>query len=135
MANVLLLVVQLVSLFLRNVRKHDDCPDGICEEPLAMAAVLSGQLQSPSVSFGFFDFYRIVRCVPMGRVLAVGKRIIELFRSCDHCPDGDCDFLHILGCLDLDEAVDIAKEILAIVRDSQICDGDGQEITLGQAAE
>ena len=135
MSNVLLLIVQLVSLFLRNVRKHDDCPDGICEEPLAVAAVLSGQLQSPSVSFGFFDMFRLLRCVPMDRVLAVGRRIFALFRDCERCPDGDCDFLDILGCFDLEEAVDIAKEILAIIQDSRICDGDGQEITLGQAAE
>lgn len=134
MSNVLLLIVQLVSLFLRNAKDHDDCPDGICEEPLGVASTLKMQLQNPSVGFGFFDVFRLLRCIPMDRVLAVGKRIVDLFKGCDRCPDGDCSFFDILGCLDLEEAVAIAKEVLAIIQDSRLCDGEGQEITLGQAS-
>lgn len=136
MSNVWMLVIQLVALFLRNAKNHENCPDGICEEPLQEAATLRAQIQRPSVSFGFFDIFKFLRCFPMDRVLAVGKRIVALFQNCDRCPDGDCSFFDILSCLDLKEAVDIAKEILDIIRDSQICDGEGdQEITLGQAAE
>ena len=135
MTNFLLLIVQIVSLFLKTARKHDDCPDGICEEPLATATTLTVQLQNPKVSLGFFDLFRLLRCVPMDRVVAVGKRIFALFRECDRCPDGDCNFFDILRCIDLAEAVDIAKEVLAIIRDSQICDDDSSddEITLGEA--
>lgn len=135
MSNFLLLIVQIVSLFLREVRKHDDCPDGICEEPLQLAASLKAQLTNPRVSFGFLDIYRFLRCVPMDRVLAVGKRLFNLFKDCDRCPDGDCDWFHILRCVDLQEAVDIAKEVLDIIRDSRFCDDDSSdgEITLGEA--
>lgn len=135
MSNVILLIVQLVSLFLRNARQHHACPDGVCDEPLATAATLKAQLKSPKVGFGFFDFFKLVRCVPVDRVLAVGKRLVELFKGCGKCPDGDCSFFDILGCLDLEEAVAIGKEILDIIRDSKLCDGDeSDEITLGQAA-
>lgn len=134
MGNVILIVIQLVSLFLRNVKEHKHCPDGICEAPLQAAATLRSQVQSPRVGFGIWDIMKFLRCFPMDRVFDVIKRVGALFRDCDKCPDGDCSFLDILSCLDLKEAVDIAKEVLDIIKDSQICDGDGnEEITLGQA--
>ena len=137
MSNVLLLIVNLISLFLKSVQTHEDCPDGICEEPLAVATTMDGQLRSAKVNVGFpmFDLIRMFRCVPMDRVVAVGKRIAAMFRDCDRCPDGECSFFDILGCLDLSEAVDIVKEVLAIIQDSRICEDDeSQEITLGAAA-
>lgn len=134
MNNFLLLIVRIVSLFLETVRKHDDCPDGICDEPIATAATLTAQLRSPKVSFGVFDLYRFFKCIPMDRVYAVGKRIFNLFKGCEKCPDDGCSFFDLLGCFDLTEAVSIAKEILAIISESRMCDGDdGGEITLGQA--
>jgi hypothetical protein len=135
MPNVWLVVIQLVMLFLRNVKDHENCPDGVCDEALAEGATLKTQLQSPGVSFGIFDMFRFLRCFPMDRVFAVMKRVVDLLKGCQQCPDGDCSLFDILSCLDLKEAVAIAQEILAIIRDSQVCDGDGgNEITLGQAA-
>jgi hypothetical protein len=134
MANMLVLLVKLLNLFLKSVSKHKDCPDGICEAPLSLAVSLESQLKSPNVSFGIFDLLSFLRCFPMDRVVAVGKRIVAVLKGCNSCPDGDCGFLDILGCLDLKEVVSICTEILAIIRDSQICKGDGgTEITLGQA--
>jgi hypothetical protein len=138
MSNVLLLIINMINLFLRSVQSHEDCPDGICEEPLATAGTLETQLRSPNVNVGIgvFDLVRLMRCIPMDRVAAVAKRIAGLFKECDRCPDGECSFFDILGCLDLGEAVDIVKEVLSIIQDSYICDGEGSdEITLGQAAE
>ena len=135
MSNFLLLMVQLVSVFLKTVRKHDDCPDGICDAPLADAAVLTAKLSSPKVSMGFLDMMSFLRCFPMARVFAVGKRIMALFQECKRCPDGDCSIFDILSCINLEEAVSIAKEVLDIIRDSQTCvDDDGTEITLGQVS-
>lgn len=134
MSQALLLLVKLLTLFLQTVSKHKDCPDGVCAAPLETAEQLSSQLQSPSVAFGIFDIFRFLRCFPMDRVLAVGKRIVALFGDCDKCPDGECSLFDLLGCIDLREAVAIVKEVLDIIRDSQVCDGDNdQEITLGEA--
>lgn len=133
MANVMLFVVQIVMLFLRNAKDHENCPDGVCDEPMALGNTLITQLNSPNVSFSPFSIFSFLRCFPMDRALQVGKRITALLSGCDRCPDGDCSFFDILSCIDLKEAVDIAKEILDIIKDSQICEGDGQEITLGEA--
>jgi len=133
MSNVLLLIVQLVMWFLNNVKSHEKCPNGVCEEALAVGATLRTELQSPNVSFGIFDMLRLLRCFPMDRVFAVAKRVIDLFKNCDRCPDGDCSFMEILSCIDLTEAVAIAKEILSIILSSRICDSGKFEITLGQA--
>lgn len=134
MSNALLLIVQLVSLLLRNVEKHDDCPDGLCSEPLSEAAAIKAQMKSPWLTFGVWDFLTFVQCVPMSRVMAVGKRIADVIKGCGQCPDGECSIFDILGCLDLKEVVSIAEEVLAIIRDSTICDDGDQKITLGQAA-
>lgn len=135
MSNMLVLLVQMISLFLRTTKKHENCPDGICDEPLALAASLETQLKSPKLSFGVLDLIGFLRCFPMDRVVAVGKRILAVFQGCDRCADGECSFFDILRCVDLKEVVSICQEILAIIRDSQICEGeDGAEITLGQAS-
>ena len=136
MSNLMLLVVQMVAVFLRTVRRHDDCPDGICDQPLLAAASLESQLRSPNVGFGVLDIFGFLRCFPMARVVAVGKRILALLQDCKKCPDGECSFFDILSCLNLEEAVSIAKEILDIIRDSQVCvDDDGFGITLGEAVK
>lgn len=134
MSNMLLLIVQIVMLFLRNVKDHEKCPDGVCDEPMDLGRSLSAQLISPNVSIGPFTIFRFLRCFPMDRVLQVVKRIMALLDGCDRCPDGDCTMWDILSCIDIKEAVDIAKEILEIIKDSQICEGDGKEITLGEAS-
>lgn len=134
MSNMLVLLVKMISLFLKSASKHKDCPDGVCDEPLALAASLESQLKSPNVSFGIMDLFGFLRCFPMDRVMAVGKRIVAVMQGCNRCPDGDCSFLDILSCVDLKEVVSICMEILAIIKDSQICKGDDDtEITLGQA--
>jgi hypothetical protein len=134
MSQALLLLIQLLNLFLRKAAIHKDCPDGACVAPLATAAVLSTQLQAPNVSFGIFDLFRFLRCFPMDRVLAVGKRIVAVFQGCGKCPDGECDFMDILSCIDLKEAIAIVTEIFAIIKDSQVCDdSSSNEITLGEA--
>lgn len=135
MSNFLLLMVQFVSVFLKTVRSHDDCPDGICDAPISEASDLTAKLQIPKVSAGIFDMINFFKCFPMARVLAVGKRIMVLFQECKKCPDGDCSIFDILSCINLEEAVSIAKEVLDIIRDSQVCvDDDGTEITLGQVS-
>lgn len=135
MSTVLLLIVQLVSLFLRTAKSHDKCPDGICDEPLKTAATLKAQLNAPNVSFSVFDLFGLLRCFPTDRVFAVVQRCFNLLKDCDRCPDGDCSFLDILSCIDIQEAIAIGKEILDIVRDSQVCDGEDGAITLGEAAK
>lgn len=135
MSNVLVFLVKMLNLLLKSASNHKDCPDGICAEPLALSASLETQLKSPNVSFGIFDLLSFLRCFPMDRVMAVAKRIAAVVKGCNRCPDGDCSFVDLLGCLDLKEVVSICMEVLAIIRDSQICKGDGgTEITLGQAA-
>jgi hypothetical protein len=134
MSQALLLVVSLLNLLLRNISKHKDCPDGLCVPALAASEKLTSQLQVPNLSFGVFDLLRFLRCFPMDRVMAVGKRIVAVFNGCDKCPDGECSFMDILGCVDLKEVIAIVTEILEIIRDSQVCDGgDSREITLGEA--
>jgi hypothetical protein len=134
MSQAILLIVQLLTLLLRTVAAHEDCPDGACRAPLDAAEELSVQLKSPAVTVGIFDLFRFLRCFPMDRVLAVGKRIVALFGNCDKCPDGECSFSDILKCLDLQEVISIVKEVIDIIRDSQICDGNSRnEITLGEA--
>lgn len=135
MANMWIMVVQLVILFLRNVKEHENCPDGVCDDALMSANELKADLKTENVTFGVFDLIRFLRCFPMDRVVDVFKRVVGLFQDCDKCPDGECSFWDLLSCFDLQEAVAIAQEILAIIRDSQICDGDGSEITLGEAAK
>lgn len=135
MPNMWMLVVQLVILFLRNVKEHENCPDGVCDDALLSANELKADLKTENVSFGVFDMIRFLRCFPMDRVFATFKRIVALFQDCDTCPDGECSFWDLLSCLDLQEAVAIAQEILAIIRDSRICDGANGEITLGEAAK
>jgi hypothetical protein len=134
MSNFLLFVVKLLGVFLNSVKRHDDCPDGICDAPLALADKLETGLRAPSLSFGVLDIFSFMRCFPMKRVVEVGKRIVALIQGCDKCPDGGCSFMDILSCINLEEAVSIVKEILDIIRDSQVCvDDEGFEITLGQA--
>jgi hypothetical protein len=134
MPNMWLVVIQLVMLFLRNAKSHENCPDGVCEEALAEGEALKAQVQSPNVSFGLFDTIRFLRCFPMDRVFAVFKRVVALLKGCQQCPAGECSFFDILSCLDLKEAVAIAQEVLAIIRDSRVCDSGRNEITLGEAA-
>lgn len=135
MSNVMLLIVQLVMLFLRSVKQHEDCPDGVCDEPMALGSTLVTQLGSPKVSISPFTIFKFLRCFPMDRVLQVAKRIMALLDGCGRCPDGDCTMWDILSCIDIKEAVDIAKEVFDIIKDSQICEGDGNEITLGEATK
>lgn len=134
MSQALLLIVNLLNLLLRNVAKHKDCPDGLCATALASSVDLASQLQAPNLSFGVFDLFRFLRCFPMDRIAAVGRRIVAVLNGCDKCPDGECTLMDILGCLDLKEVIAIVMEILSIIRDSQVCDGgDSREITLGEA--
>ena len=136
MSNALLWIVQIVSLFLRNARDRNDCPDGICDEPLATAEVLTSQLKEPTVDVGLFGIIRFLRCFPMDRVWDVVGRIKAMLEGCDRCPDGDCSFFDLISCIDIEEAVAIAKEVLSIIADSKFCiDGEGNdEITLGEVA-
>lgn len=130
----LLMLVKLLEAFLNTAKWHDDCPDGICDEPIALANTLESALNKPSVSFGVFDIFHFLRCFPVKRIVEVGKRIVALLEGCKKCPNGPCGFMEILGCIDLKEAVSIVKEILDIIRDSQVCiNGEGDEITLGEA--
>lgn len=134
MSPALLLILKLLKIFLNTVAAHEDCPDGLCVAPLASAEKLETQLQSPKLSVGVFDIFRFLRCFPMDRVLAVGKRVIAVLNGCGKCPDGECNIMDILSCVDLKEVVSIVTEIVDIIRDSQICDGDDKsEITVGQA--
>lgn len=134
MQSVFLLIVNLVLILLRYLRECDNCPDGVCDEPIAQAEQLKADLSKPNVSVGLFDLLRFLRCFPMDRVVAVGKRIVALVRDCQRCPDGECTFFDILSCLDLNELVEIVKEIISIIQDSTICDDSSNgEITLGQA--
>lgn len=135
MPNMWMLIVQVVVLFLQNLKKNENCPDGVCDEGLALGESLRSQLKSENVGFGLFDMVRFLRCFPMDRVFGVVKRVVALLQGCNHCPDGDCTFWDLLGCLDLKEAAAIAQEILAIIRDSRICEDGRGEITLGQATE
>lgn len=138
MPNALLLIVNALLLFLRNVKGHENCPDGICDEPLAEGAALAATVRAPAVGSrlgGIFDAIRFFRCVELDRVWAVWKRVQTLIAGCDRCPDGECNFLDLLSCIDLTEAVAIVREVLSIIQDSKFCiDDDQGEITLGQAA-
>lgn len=145
MSNGLLLIVQLIATLLRNLKDQDDCPDGLCDEPLAKAEELAAKLGKPTttvslpvevstVGFGFFDLFKLAQCVPVERIFAVVAEVRAILAECDRCPDGECSFLDLLTCVDLDRVVGVVKEILSIVEDSRICiDGDN-EITLGEAA-
>jgi hypothetical protein len=139
MGNVITWILQAIGLLLATIDKHGKCPDGICDEPLSLAATVSAQVSQPQVGSRIGDIFTMlnfVRCFPMSRVVAVAGRIGKLFRECDRCPDGGCSVFDLLGCLDLTELVSIIKEIISIIQDSQMCDdGDGNVITLGQAAE
>lgn len=131
----LLMLVKLLEVFLTSVKRHDDCPDGICDEPLKLAAKLESGLSTPNLAFSVFDIFSFMRCFPMKRVMDVGKRIVALLEGCKKCPEGGCSFMDILSCINLEEAVAIVKEILDIIRDSHVCvDDEGYEITLGQAS-
>ncbi len=131
----LLMLVKLLEVFLSTVKRHDDCPDGICDEPMALAVSLESGLNKPNLAFGILDIFGFLRCFPMKRVMEVGKRIVALLDGCKKCPEGGCSFMDMLSCIDLEEAVAIVKEILDIVRDSQVCvDDEGFEITLGEAS-
>jgi hypothetical protein len=135
MSPALLLIIKILKIFLNTVAKHEDCPDGLCVAPLAKAGVIESQLQTAKVAFGIFDIFSFLRCFPMDRVLAVGKRIVAVFRDCDKCPDGECNFFDLLSCVDLTEVVAIVTEIMDIISDSKMCDGGNgkSEITLGEA--
>ena len=133
MSNALVLIVTVLMQLLRLVQSRQDCPDGVCDEPLTAAESLRAELKTPSLTFGVWDFMKLVRCFPMDRVIAVVKRIGSLLKGCDRCPDGDCSFLDVIGCLDLTELVAIVREVISIIEDATICDGDDGEITLGQA--
>ena len=134
MSNGLLLFIQLLATFLRSVKDRDDCPDGLCDEPLAKAGSLAAKLAKPTVGFGVFDLFRLTQCVPMDRVFAVVQEVRSILSECDRCPDGDCTFFDLIACVDLERVVGVVREILSIVEDSRICIEGDQEITLGEAA-
>lgn len=152
MSNSLFFIVSLLATLLRNLRTHGDCPDGLCDEPLAKADALSLKLCQPSVgatpspaaamlpdatAASWFillisNLGAIIQCAPRDRIFAVIRRFSAVWAKCDRCNDGDCSIFDWLTCVDAREVVSIVQEIMSIVEDSRICIEGGQEITLGQ---